>query len=284
MPKGKTTDQVLGLDIMSPKAREALLKVGREFGSGSTLGQADKTLSAIGTYGVVVEDAGFGEEDATKLRTAREGLLAAGVERTTKQTTNKTTNDAYLAAVADGKKKRGRGRTILGSAAHLLEELGTDEALAAEHEVNAVLAKTGGSGDDATKIAEQLEALRDLLSNALVAKLMLKRGGPKAVKDLAASAKKLRAIAPNGVTRHGTPAETERLDLLDGIIVRLCRTARKAARQVAKETGEEAIATAFELTELYPAKLKKPNGGGGGGGNGGGGGGGGGGAGGNGGG
>lgn len=262
MTKEKTAAKLLGLDGLSPRAVAKLLKVGREFGSPSTLAQSDKTLGAIGTYGPRIEDAGFGSDDAALLSAARDGLLAAGVTRNAKQTGNKTTNKAYLSAIVDGKAKRARGRTILGNSVGLLEAIGTEEALGAEQAVTAVLSQTLGSEDDATKLATQLEALGGALAEPFVAKLMKTRGAPKAVKDLAASAVKLRTIAPQGVTQHGTPAETEKLDLLDGIIVRVCRAARKAARQIARETGEEAIATAFELSELYPPRAKPVKGGG----------------------
>jgi hypothetical protein len=261
MPKAKTVDEVLGLDGLSARGKTSLLKVGKEFGSDRTLAQSDKTLGAYGTYGAAVADFGFGADDAAQLEATRQGLLDAGVTRKNAETAKKTTNGSYLAAVGDGKMKRTRGRTILATAVGLLELQGSEEALAAEQSAAAVLSQTVSSEDDATKLADQLDALRGELEKPVVAKLMKTRGAPKAVKDLAASSTKLRAVAPTGVTRRGTPAETERLDLLDGMIVRLCRAARKAARQVAKETGEEAIATAFELSELYPARGRNGNGG-----------------------
>ena len=68
----------------------------------------------------------------------------------------------------------------------------------------------------------------------------------------------LRAISQEAATAPGTPAQTELLDLIDGIIVGLSRGARRAARAAAKASGEPAMATAFELTELYrSAKGKK---------------------------
>jgi len=49
----------------------------------------------------------------------------------------------------------------------------------------------------------------------------------------------------------GTPTETARLDLVDGLIVELCRAARRAARAAARALGRPEIAKAFELTHLY---------------------------------
>jgi hypothetical protein len=55
---------------------------------------------------------------------------------------------------------------------------------------------------------------------------------------------------------RGTLAETEKLDLIDGIIVSLVRMAQKAGDAAAKELGEPSIATAFELSVLYKRKAK----------------------------
>ncbi|MDI1480270.1 hypothetical protein [Polyangium sp. y55x31] len=51
--------------------------------------------------------------------------------------------------------------------------------------------------------------------------------------------------------------ETETLDLIDGIIVSLTRTAREAADAAARELGEPALATAFELSTLHKRYAKK---------------------------
>lgn len=56
---------------------------------------------------------------------------------------------------------------------------------------------------------------------------------------------------------HGTPAETELLDSIDGLIVELCRLARKAGRALARETSQPAIAKEFELDALYRSTGRK---------------------------
>jgi len=60
---------------------------------------------------------------------------------------------------------------------------------------------------------------------------------------------------------RGTPEETAQLDLIDGIIVGLTRSAREAAVSAAKALGEPAIKAAFRLNQLYGgsrAKKKSP--------------------------
>ena len=56
----------------------------------------------------------------------------------------------------------------------------------------------------------------------------------------------------------GTPEETDKLDLVDGIIVGLTRSAREAAAAASKALGEPAIKAAFRLDQLYGgARAKK---------------------------
>jgi hypothetical protein len=86
------------------------------------------------------------------------------------------------------------------------------------------------------------------------------RGGDKAVADLTARAAAVRAAAEGLSAPRGTPQETEKLDLLDGIIVELARAASEAAKAASKELGEPAMATAFELRELYGAKRSRAGG------------------------
>lgn len=62
-----------------------------------------------------------------------------------------------------------------------------------------------------------------------------------------AAAVALHALAPR---RSGTPIETERLDVLDGIVIELVRQARAAARVAATITGNQALAQAYAIDDL----------------------------------
>ena len=87
-----------------------------------------------------------------------------------------------------------------------------------------------------------------------------KRGADQAIIDLKAGAEALRSADVEGAVPAGTPAETQLLDHLDGIIVGLVRRARKAGRSAADRLGDPAIATAFELSKLYgPSGNAKKN-------------------------
>ncbi|TKD03986.1 hypothetical protein [Polyangium fumosum] len=120
-----------------------------------------------------------------------------------------------------------RARSVLAGAKRVLLLSGNIEAV---HRIEVLLERESAAAED----AEGLE----------------KRGGPQAALDLDAKATALRDAAKAKAEPRGTPVETETLDLLDGIIVSLARTAREAAEAAARELGEPAVATAFELSAL----------------------------------
>src|SRR5829696_7075800 len=97
-------------------------QVGRQYGSGDTLEQANQTLSALLKYASQVAAEGFIAEDGARLREARDMLVAAGVGRETARGGKKVTNQAYADALAEGKKKRVRGRTVLENTMSVLAE------------------------------------------------------------------------------------------------------------------------------------------------------------------
>ena len=95
------------------------------------------------------------------------------------------------------------------------------------------------------------------MKDPIVASAAKDRGGPKAVTDLEAGAKALRDAAKVKAEPLGTPVETETLDLIDGMIASLARTAKDAADAAARELSEPSIATAFEPSALYRRRAKK---------------------------
>jgi len=70
-------------------------------------------------------------------------------------------------------------------------------------------------------------------------------------KALAQAAAALRAAEKEN-TGGGTVLSTEEMDVIDGVIVTLCRAAKKAARIAAHELAQPAITTAFALTHITP--------------------------------
>jgi len=243
----------LDLSTLSPKARSAYILIGRHWSSEDTLAQADKTLNAHGKYGGLVAKLGFPGKDALRLADARDELVAAGVQRAEVRGGKKVTSTAYLAALEAGRDARKGARAILEATRNALHESTTPEAEAGVTRIDAALSQTR-SADDDDKIAQQLDVLRGALSDPNVAAEADERGGADAVPELKIAAANLRAAAAARPGTRGTPAETETLDVIDGIIVTLARSALKAARVAAKRQGMPAIVSAFELSALYPPR------------------------------
>lgn len=241
----------LDLAIIAPARRRELVEAGRKFGSELTLSQARRTLDAWATHGGKLEDFGFAQEDAGELSAAHGELVAAGVGREMKRSDKKTQQRAYAAAVKDGQEARTRARSVLGAARRVLARTSTEEESAAVRRIDTALESGSVADDDADRLAMQLDELRAVLGDKAVANATAKRGGPKAIADLEGRAIALRGIAQMATGRRGTPEETERLDLIDGIILELVRSAREAAEAAGKALGEPALMNAFALTELY---------------------------------
>jgi hypothetical protein len=247
----------LDLDSIPAATRAKQIKLGRQFSSPDTLAQANHTLNALGSYGDAVAADGFIADDTARLTDARDLLIAAGVGREAARTGKKVTNKQRAEAVAEGKKLRRRGRAILENVEAALMESPDPAAADAVPSIKATLESTHTAGTDAEKLATQLDQLVATLKLPGVKNEAAKRGGAEAVTDLTAGAAALRETDEEGALPAGTPAETERLDHLDGIIVGLTRRARNAARSTAARLGKPAIAAAFELDKLYPPAGKK---------------------------
>ncbi|HVK68620.1 MAG TPA: hypothetical protein VM694_29375 [Polyangium sp.] len=237
----------LDTTTLAPKAREEYLRIGKQFGSTDTLNQANKTLEALQKYGPALKHHGFNAADGARLSEARGALIDAGVGRAEVAGQRKLTNIGFVAALKEGKSARETARSILHTGRNTLEEKGNEGAA---NLITVALDQTRASQDDAEKLAVQLDTLRDALQREDVTAVVGDRGGPEAVARLGQAAGTLRAAAKERAGAS-TVAATEQLDLLDGIVVSLARSARKAARAAARETKQPALAAAFELTHLY---------------------------------
>lgn len=238
----------IDIDSISPQAKARYIEVGQRYSSEDTLGQADATLTALATYAAPLVATGFATKDGTKLAGARDGLLAGGVQRKSAQAAAIQQRTAFGTALSGGKDERASARSVLLGARRDLDESVAPEAVDAVAAIDAALQKTASSGGSPTELANQLGLLQQTLSNAAVAVAAADRGGPAAVSALAAAIQSVQGT--KGPAKRGTPAETERLDLFDGIIVELCRAARKAARVAARKAGTPALAKAFTLDHL----------------------------------
>lgn len=247
----------LDLTKISPKARERYIRLGRRYGSDDTFKQATKTLQAIETHTGELVDHGFGTEDELRLASARDALGTAGMGRETKITEKKTTRKDYVAAWSQAKTARNKARTIVENTLVPLHDDGHESAT---HKVEATLSQTSFlpvAGQDEA-LAAQLDLLAVLFADSTVADAAKNRGGPKALVNLQEAANALRAAAEERETT-GTRLSTEEMDLVDGIIITLCRAARNAAKQAAKELGRPALLADFALSHITDHRSPEPN-------------------------
>lgn len=240
----------LDLSKLPVAARARYVDVGRRYGSDLTLNQANHTLNALSAHGKTLVGFGFAVADGERLKDARDLLVEAGVGRDQARGSRKRTSTALLAAIKRAKAARKRGQAIVLALLDQSEELGLTPQRDA---LLATAAQTRSAGADEELLGRQLDLLQAALSQAALKTAVKDRGGPDAVTELAAAAAELRSTAAAARSTPGTPAETEQLDLLDGIIVELTRSARRCARAAAAALGRPALAKAFELLFLYPA-------------------------------
>lgn len=243
---------MLDLTKLSAKARERYVRLGRRYGSDDTLKQATKTLKALEVHAGDLAERGFGPDDASRLAAAHGALGAAGVGRESKVTAKKTTRKEYIAALADAKTARTKARTILENILVLLDDDGNADSA---HKVEVTLGQTNSlpmSGQDEA-LAVQLDFLAATLTDSAIAKVAEKRGGPKALDGAQSAAAALRTAADERETT-GTRMSTEEMDVIDGIIVTLCRAARNAAKQAAKELSRPALLADFALIHITPSR------------------------------
>ena len=109
----------------------------------------------------------------------------------------------------------------------------------------------GAEPDDGEPMARQLELLQQILAKKDIAAVVKGRGGPEALEAVQAAVAALRAADQARPRTLATPSETQRLDLLDGVIVDLSRSAYQAARAAARALGQPSLEEELALTGLY---------------------------------
>lgn len=236
------------LEKLPAVRREAAQRVGAQFASPNTLQQADATLAAWQQYGDEVAQFGYGDEDAEELTALRDALSEAGAGRQGALAGKKSASQALEQAIAEGKAARLRAHAILDRAQLLVGEAGLAQ------QISAALTQTRSARGDAQRLFEQLKVLQPLLENKDIATVIKKRGGPEALTVLKAAAEKLIEAKKSHVGGGGAPAETARMDLLDGLIADNVRDARRAARAAGRALGRPEIVREFELTALYSSR------------------------------
>ncbi len=249
------------LDSVPVSSRASYIKTGRDFGTGDTIAQANITLDGHARFGAAIAAYGFGPTQAEQLADLRDLARAVLATRSGTVMTNKQTRIDARDALKKGKAARAQARVVL-EAAHAdasdAPEGQTEPLRATLGEVAQALGFTRSSGDDKQRLAQQLGSLKAALERPGLAPFTAAIGGPEALAALDAALAGLSPVLDLPPGTAGSPADTERLDLVDGLIVALCRRARRAARLAAQARAEPSLAKAFELDGLYP-KRRSPS-------------------------
>lgn len=138
-------------------------------------------------------------------------------------------------------------------------ELGGAKDLVAK--IDVVVRQSGRVSSSPKVMARQLELLDEALNDPGIMAAVANRNGPATSAKLRQAVLALRAEDRATAARPGTAAETQLMDLLDGIIVELVQQARKSAEAAAAERGDPALAKAFKLDKLYRgARRRRPEG------------------------
>lgn len=226
---------------LSDDARAFLGRVGRRFGTQEVLAQAKHTLASHSQLPTELRLHGFSAADGERLAAARKA--AASLARLD----TKVTDRDYVLALVEAKTSRGRARSVLLSAYRRLRASGgsSPEVTQAMTAISAVITETGEPGGDERVYAAHLSRLREVLALPSVATEVADSGGPEADAKLVSALATLRRV-----DEGEAPAANRNEDVLDGMIVELCRTAQFAAQSAAKEIGDGAIAGKFRLIKL----------------------------------
>lgn len=226
--------------------RTRLIRLGSRYGSDDVLAQgryiADRYKkpggSALAAYG-------YCPADVATLEWACKELSDAKGARRKRRTNQRTARVDVATSEAEARLSRRIARTVLGKVmTRLLQDGNTDAA----SKVEIVMAETSRS-PGAEDLSHQLGQIDGAFCDPAV----------KSVADESCSHAHERvkeALLQYGDAhthrprRTGTPAATERMDLLDGLIIENVRLAQRAAADAAIDLGKPHLAEAFRLYEL----------------------------------
>jgi len=255
---------------LSPEAQALYRKIGKRFDSGRTLSQAEKTRNGankiIGLHAEALARRGVRASTITRLEEVRQALLAATEGREHTRTGKKVTNVAHLDAISDGKNTRLELQSALGIARTQLFETGDKASV---NEIDVALDSTSVVGDDSDVLINQLKVLVKPLTNAAIRQVVADGDEtiPAALEaEVAARIASLDTAREQKAAPAGTPIDTGFIDVMDGMLVVICRDIRRAVRALARQLGKPELNDEVELKELYARTKRAKNRGGGGGG------------------
>jgi hypothetical protein len=242
------------IDALAPSARKRYLGIGRRYVTAAVLAQADKTMRGLVKYGPLLVDQGFGAEDGQDLGEVAAALRLQDNDTAQAQGMRKMTSQTSSDTIAKSKLGRRSARSVLRATMRVLGEQANETAAA---RVLAALKETKTLPGNAM-LPKQLAMLLEVLSDPVVAGVAQGRGGPGAVTRLTSLQVALIAALGDRAEQSPTTSANERRDILDGMVVTLCRLAYTAAQLASRALGQPSIEVEFELTHLTPSRHSAP--------------------------
>jgi hypothetical protein len=238
-----------------PELKLALLADGEAFGSEDTYNQATQTLQGLEKYASVLQPHGLPLDDTATLGEARDMLSAAGFGRNQAKAKRKTLLVGLDDAERLARPVRLRGRAVLSTVARILLKQSQTEPFNVVQTVLDATSDSAKQGEELAKQLDQLGATLDAAKEPIIADAAASCGGPETHAALTTAGAAIRDALKKKPTVLGTPEETQRIDLIDGVIIDICRRARDAAESASKESGDPALLKAFKLDKLYASRL-----------------------------
>lgn len=236
------------LNGWAARVRMRYLAIGKDFGSDRTVAVANVFINGMQVHGDKLK--GVGPQLVAKLVWARDGLVASGLDRGEKRLGITLLSGQLGERVKAGRLQRGELRALL-SGAH--EELLAVGDVASDDEADAVdgaLQRTARVAEDPGPLADQIVMLANVLARPAV-RAVVEADVEAELVESQTLADGLRALDAASARPLGTPEETQRLDLLDGLVVTIVRRIHKAAVVASKRLGDDLLLKVFSLDELY---------------------------------
>lgn len=235
------------LTLLPPDYRVQLIKLGKRFSSDDVFAQAAQTGKEYAHSGGILAEYGYDDSDATDLDELVAALKRELSVRDTKRTRRRLTRSEIDAIEKDARQTRRFARNTLESARDRLRAKGQEEPA---RKIDAVLAETEHANPDDDLLRRHLSLLHSTLNDGDILRACGKAAEKLRVR-LPVAVEAMNRAEASRPRRTSTPGSNDRIDLLDGLIIKNVRAARRAAANAAEELGKPHILKAFLLLELY---------------------------------
>lgn len=238
------------------KRREDLVRLGRLWGSLTIKEQTNAILALLRENEEILAKYGILALDREELEALAGFYPQELEERTDKKLGNTLTSRTLREVVQTAHTARRGSRSLLEIVGNRLNgrDVSGDDPDAVRQErlqVEAALQSTSRKLNDAQGTHAQLLTLSKCLALPITARIAAPRGADRLQAALSTSLTALTSAIDDMQQLTTTSALTERLDLIDGLIVERLREISHAAKNAAKEEGRPQLAHAFRLSLLY---------------------------------